>query len=236
MILKPRNLKQMAGALRRLVPDQRKVIVLVGRHPNEGTDIIAKRHHGDWEKHGAVVVQFPRHWTPHGFWHSAMRRKLSLAEVKRRYDKIPQRHLIATLEEEFKVPFVNFHGTPLFDPSVHGCKQPFVEFQASSAMNLKPHTLIAEGGSLIHPNEVLVEFYFKGKKKRAYVKALKYADRLSLEEPESDELPPDYEASYLLHKWIDRKALELFSRKHAPKFEKVIAHLANTGLKRSKSS
>ena len=75
------SLEKLAERLRAIPEEKRKVLVLVGRHPNEGTINIARRHHGDWEKHGAVVVQIPGKWTPHGFWNQAMKEKLSETEV-----------------------------------------------------------------------------------------------------------------------------------------------------------
>lgn len=68
MIIRPKNLEDMRKQLSALPESSRRVVVLVGRHPNEGGPNIAKRHHEEWEKHGAVVVHIPPQWTPHGLW------------------------------------------------------------------------------------------------------------------------------------------------------------------------
>lgn len=74
MILKPKSLPDLEAKLRAVPEAQRRVIVTVGRHPNEGTIRIAQKHHAKWEKQGAVVVQIPPHWTPQGFWTAVDRR------------------------------------------------------------------------------------------------------------------------------------------------------------------
>lgn len=49
MILRPTGKRSMIEMLQALKPEQRKVIVLAGRHLNEGTDLIAEKHHQEWE-------------------------------------------------------------------------------------------------------------------------------------------------------------------------------------------
>jgi hypothetical protein len=73
MLLKPKNLEDLTVQLHALPKEKRNVIVLVGRHLNEGTLNLAVRHHKDWEKKGAVAVRIPPQWTPHGFYHNVLK-------------------------------------------------------------------------------------------------------------------------------------------------------------------
>ncbi|MBI5036703.1 hypothetical protein HZC09_05160, partial [Candidatus Micrarchaeota archaeon] len=68
MLVKFKTLKELRKKLTAIPEEKRKVIVLVGRHLNEGTYQIAVKHHDAWEKEGAVAVQIPPGWTPQGFW------------------------------------------------------------------------------------------------------------------------------------------------------------------------
>ena len=74
MIIKPKTLAELENKLRALPESKRKVVITVGRHPNEGTIRIAQKEHVAWEKHGAVVIQLPKEWTPHHFWTSFIKK------------------------------------------------------------------------------------------------------------------------------------------------------------------
>ncbi len=219
---------------------KRRVIVLVGRHPNEGTINVAQRHHKDWEKHGVVVVRIPAQWTPHGFWHAAAKKDLPLEAVKAVYRRFPQDPVLINLlfKHGFRVPVVNFHGTPSSE-----YKEPFdpyLEIKTTRLTRIASHPLIefvTPIEFLTHKparNELVAEFYFHGAVSRHGKKATKFADyTIAVEEDRLGEaFPPDMEGGYLTDGRITRSALDFFSRHYAGQFEEVLAHLARTGLKK----
>ncbi|MFH1750929.1 MAG: hypothetical protein ABH863_04585 [Candidatus Micrarchaeota archaeon] len=59
MVLKPDNTAELVRLLKALPEQKRRVIIFTGEHPNEGTHILARRHHKEWERSGAAVVLFP---------------------------------------------------------------------------------------------------------------------------------------------------------------------------------
>ncbi len=227
MILKPRNFEEMVNGLHELKPHKRRVIVLVGRHPNEGTINIAKRHHTEWEKHGAVVVRIPAQWTPHGFWHAALRKgdKVTPEEVQRAVSTVPQDAILAShlCEAGFDVPFVDFHATTesaYNSPQLHFyVYKPTRLFRYSSfkfRKRVQPH-----------PNAVVAEYYFHDptKDRRNAWNNLR-GSLLRFDNARKGQLNP----TYLAHNRISRYYLDYFSSKFAPGFKAMLAHLAETGL------
>lgn len=226
MILKPKSLEEMQSTLRALPKEKRKVIVLVGRHPNEGTTNIAVHHHKEWEKHGAVAVRIPAEWTPHGFWHRVERENLSKEQAQRLFESTPTDfEIIKTLSQSrFEVPVVNFHGTAIMDKqdAHHLVKGTKLEYQIAPDSKLV-HPLFQKTYSPHGQNEVVVEFFFKGargdkKRADALLKRMIITNMYQLGQ------------NYLGHGGITREALDSFSRDHSASFETVLKHLARTGL------
>ncbi|MFH0713372.1 MAG: hypothetical protein V1722_02310 [Candidatus Micrarchaeota archaeon] len=222
MILRPRNLKHMEELLRQVPEAKRKVIVFVGRHPNEGTINIALHHHEKWEKHGAVVVRIPARWTPHWLWKTAEKRKLSKEVVKRLHANVPDDSQVTDFlkSKGFTAPVVHFHGTPVDNYDLS-----------------RPSLLQFER----YGNAVAVELYFLDplKYRRKETAVGKYGR--GMEEPNTQvgnnlelgwprgQLHPDY-----IDKigQVNRAAIKAFSEKHAGKFEEILAELASKGLQR----
>ncbi len=242
VILKPKNLREMNRQLRALPAEKRKVIVLVGRHPNEGTTNIAVRHHEEWEKHGAVVVRIPGKWTPQYIWHHAGRSKLSLDEAARLQGKASTDWKVMKFlrERQFDVPFVNFHATPL-NIELHkiGKIEYFVHPFAS---RIYEHQNFMPAYSLpVDQNEVVVEFYFNGKSPSH--RALSIWEQIqslplgSLRKPFHPSLgftskTLGLNSGYLNKKAITNADLAVFSEHGAVEFNDVLKHLAKTGLKK----
>ncbi len=215
----------MAQMLREVPAKKRKVIVLVGRHPNEGTINIAQRHHSDWEKHGAVVVRIPGRWTPHAIWQNAARGKETIMRASRNEVKPSDKDVISfLLRRGFKVPVVNFHSTSLGYPGAHTSKC-LVHYLLSIKSRIHAHPLFAHAISGSQKTEVLAEFLYLGKpvaNKRLRSFVQQYSNR---------EAGSGMHPSYLGNSRITREALSLFSKEGAHGFEEVLAHLAKTQLK-----
>ena len=140
MIIEPASLQDMEKRLRAIPSEKRRLIITVGRHPNEGTARIANQEHEYWERYGAAVVQIPRHWTPHGFWTQVVQNYRDYWPVDfdrlgawngfvHRFDTSPQKEkllrvlkripddlkLVSFLSRRgFDVPVINFHGMPAY--------------------------------------------------------------------------------------------------------------------------
>ncbi|MFH0713266.1 MAG: hypothetical protein V1722_02010 [Candidatus Micrarchaeota archaeon] len=228
MILRPKSLREMEAQLRQVPAEKRKVIVLVGRHPNEGSTNIAARHHGDWEKEGAVVIRIPGEWTPH----YAAKRAIQLGVLKKIRSivrDIPTDIKVSGfLEKRFDVPVVTFHGSCASEVGES-------EFYHQAAYVLPVRSRIFEhqffeaneelsSRRRWRPNQVIVEYYFKGKPKETPVD-LKRAPELRASKRQ---LSPDY----LNRARVTCEDLEAFANGHNNKiFEIVLAHLSKTGLK-----
>ena len=220
--------------LREVPPEKRKVIVLVGRHPNEGTVNIANRHHEDWEKHGAVVVRIPAEWTPHGFWHEVLKEDLSREQVEARDKQIPDDDNVSSylLHNGFEVPVVSFHGSPkIADSKDIGL---FFSIAERNTRILHRGFVSENAPELNSPNHVLAEFCFKESDRRGGSKFI----RLLNKERITNRL--GYVGGQLDHRYVTRvgkiskETLVAFSKNHSKEFEAVLAHLAKTGLKPAK--
>ncbi len=229
-----KTLEQLEEKLRAVPEEKRKVIVLVGRHPNEGTTNIAVRHHKSWERLGAIAVQIPGHWTPHGLWYGIRKfqdagrdDKSALSELLDQIPSDPQ--LVEFLAKKFDAPIVNFHGTGGQERKSLGVG----EYRTKTGPNWIPDAAkilekhfypLTVPSSATHPNEVIVEHIFSGKPSSA-----KRKTGIRVPDPFLMWIPSDLSRSYLYHEAIDRKALEHFSKQYAPDFERFLSQLARRG-------
>ncbi len=233
MLLAPRTKEDFVKQISTLSPAERRVVILAGRHLNEGSRNLAVRHHGEWEKHGAVTVLIPAGWTPHGFWHEMKKIAKQGNKTPRRLSRITNRKakgvpfdedLIRLLEKnQVTAPVVNLHGEPC--DTKGGRLVVLVQKKAperiKEALDRLPLTkrfkvVEEEGGESLtaHPHEVLVEYEFVGKPKgsRVYNSRDVRHDQLSL--------------MYLRDELITAQALEHFRKTHAAKFNALIRELA----------
>ncbi|MFH0713255.1 MAG: hypothetical protein V1722_01955 [Candidatus Micrarchaeota archaeon] len=251
MILRPKNLKEMEAQLRAVPADKRKVIVLVGRHPNEGTTNIAVRHHDDWEKEGAVVVRIPGEWTPHFIWDKVLKGKFNQKaqkEMRRRLLFTPNDRKVERFlyDSGFQVPIVSFHGTSAKD--IFGVSESHsgeIKYALALKSRLHEHPLFIASkhasGSDAPPNVMTVEYFYDSVYKDPKLLRLRYDRLVKLISPELAiklHLGQDGQAGlkprYIEHSTISRSALNFFSKHHAVNFKDVLAHLASTGLKQRK--
>ncbi|MFH1100189.1 MAG: hypothetical protein V1722_04885 [Candidatus Micrarchaeota archaeon] len=209
--------------LLRAVPEaKRKVIVFVGRHPNEGTINIALHHHESWEKHSAVVVRIPARWTPHWLWKTAEKRKLSKEVVKRLHATVPVDAQVTEFlaSKGFNVPVVHFHGTPVTD----------FDLSRSSLQRFESHE-----------NEVFVEFRFYDllRDSRKGTATGEYGRNMTgYEKGRKSGEQRVWPRGQLVSNYVDffgrvnRAAIKAFSEKHAGDFEDILAELASKGLQK----
>ncbi|MDP3742078.1 MAG: hypothetical protein Q8R15_02065 [Candidatus Micrarchaeota archaeon] len=245
MILRPKTKVQIVGQLNALRAEQRRVIVFVGRHPNEGTNKIANRHHRDWEKHGAVTVRIPEHWTPHGFWKKIERKiakgTLTDAQIKklirREEAKIPDDlELIKLLEgNKMHPPIINFHGTDSthrhLEVRVHPYAPPWLHMAVKQALRKtrgeKPVgiTFRPEYGSsgAEHPREILIDHRYLEKEGTKKQKR-RLADRFSVGRSQLSR-------EYLTNSRADAKDLAHFTENFSAKFERILRKLTEKELK-----
>ncbi len=238
MILKPKGLEELKKQLFALPEEKRKVIILVGRHPNEGTGTIAQSHHQEWAKEGAVTVQLPPHWTPHAFWHEAMKENLSSEKVNEKIKDVPNDNSIAHFlaEEGLQVPVVFFHST--FRPAwkirllkflgyINFHHLPHLDFFCAGWGNIPPHNSIRQHflSQRPHENAVVVEFYSEGTKMKK-LKSFPYAKKIYL--PYHSQM----ESSYLENRRFTKDDIKIFSEKSAGQFQDLLRHLAEKGLEK----
>lgn len=230
-----KTLSKLERKLRAVPAEKRKVIVLVGRHPNEGTINIAQRHHERWEKHGAVVVRIPAEWTPHGFWAGVVKKKPPIDDVNAAIKKIPiDSEVVRFLHSRgFRVPFVNFHGTPHLDPEIFNIIEgvsPLVDYHIDRETALTRHprfTIYAH--RISHPAMLITEFHFEANRKKSgnvERTARRLYNALEL-------VVGQFSLNYLSREGnITSGGIRNFSQKYAAEFEEVLAHLSRTGLKK----
>jgi hypothetical protein len=110
------TLEKTLEKLRRIEKSKRKIIIHVGVHLNEGTDVLVKKYATKWaEKYGATVVCQPTEETSQAIW--ARRKQETGGDAT-----IPLPPDLILDEEEYANKFsfdnkdtlvVSFHGTPL---------------------------------------------------------------------------------------------------------------------------
>ncbi len=245
MYLKPRSLEELHNELAALPSEKRKVIVLVGRHLNEGTHLIARWHHKEWEKVGAVAVKIPLEWTPTAFWVKSKTRKRSAEKVRKSALEIPHDYALAEFlrRKGFEVPVVAFHGwpQPFFDPYR---LTPGIHLGVSENTRI-PKSIFAYGVRFTHDsntpkqlNVLTAELVFIGKFRNPPSLAFSYAERMTKRfaaSPNKDELwftlNPQLGPGYFHECRITKEALQEFSRLHSKKFKQMLAHLAKKGLR-----
>jgi len=180
--LEPRNKTEMLTQLAEVPREKRKAVVLVGKHPGEGSARIARKLHAEWESLGAAVVRIPESMTPHAFWTRVVNaRKKSAHLSDRMLLRLPpsDREVIEAINRRFGVPVVNFHGTAHMkrtEPKqiLRFLVSPFGSVKKSHLKELagrlharkltREHVRIMiprEFPRIPHPNSVLVEHFFR---------------------------------------------------------------------------
>jgi|GEM_PF-5812873 len=109
------TLAQTLEKLKGIEKSKRKIIVYVGVHPNEGTDILSEKYATEWaEKYGATIVCQPTEETPHAIW-----AKLKPASPEDLLPVLPADLILDEEDYADKFSFdnkdtfiVRFHGTP----------------------------------------------------------------------------------------------------------------------------
>lgn len=246
MILRPQHHLQMVQMLKALPQERRKSIVLVGRHRNEGTLKLAEEHHEKWERHGAVVIQIPLHWTPEGFWHAIKKEGVSVEspEFASRISRVrSDSHIIKFLaKHNFNVPIVNFHGTSLASERMQNPKtKAALDFFVCKYSFIPPgvpfigHNGINVFGPPPRPQEVLAEFYYPGNARRRLQSRVrspapsgwkKKFPRFYIDFRQIGQLDEGYLKDHI----AGQKARKLFGKKFAKQFEGLLKHLAENGL------
>lgn len=216
----------------KLVPkEKRKVIILVGRHRNEGTHLLARKHHGEWEEHGAVVVQIPSKWTPNVFW-----RRIKKDKKGEKYDvtpylkKVPtDKQIVNALTTHLNVPIVNFHTTPTYsatpDPTF-GHMLYFIEKNSK----LPPHQNFltrtelpyADQIQALHPAELLVEYKYDGKLRGKTQYTSTIVTALSAQNMPN---PHELHNTYLTNPAITPSAVKNFTKRFNRQFCQILQHL-----------
>ncbi len=214
MILKPRNMEELIKHVQDLPAKQRKVIVLVGRHPNEGTNNLAVRYHKEWEKEGTVVVRIPPQWTPHGFWKQVedSRKRLPQKEwVEQERDRLEKQlaetpddgQVIAALKaNRIRSPVVNFHSTHI--NSRIDSSEPYLLIEPSSR----------RGGKT-------VEFFYRGRP-AAFTAQRRAGNAPRLKGDTHGQLTKEY----LYHSIITREDLKEFKEHCAERFQVMLGELS----------
>jgi len=184
-LLEPRNEKEIVSKLRELPEEKRRVVVLVGRHPGEGSTRIAQKNHREWEKLGAAAVKLPKSMTPDAFWRSAVRAFDADAHTARNMvERLPPSdgEIIEIVTKRFGVPVINLHGAPhqeereskqllrLFFSPIGPLNKPRLE---KLAKRLKANKLSREDVRILverdlqrmpHPHAVLAEHFFSAER------------------------------------------------------------------------
>ncbi len=246
MLLRPRNKKELVGQISALPARKRRVVVLIGRHPNEGTINIGVHNHKQWEKHGAVTVWLPPHWTPQGFWHRVKRRPLSnraLDSARRTAKQLPgDEKLVTMIGQSIGAPVINFHGTDAKTPSLnvyYHSKAPqwlVKALQRATRRSNKDVVLQAphrRKSDPDHPLEVLVENYYAARKageKTRQRRKQKNAFLNRLFRIENRQL----DADYLTYPGITRQGLSSFRKRFSRRLDIIIRELAQTQNRRKK--
>ncbi len=236
MILKPKNKKQLVEQVKRLPPRKRRVVVLVGRHPNEGSINIGNRYNEEWAQHGAVVVRIPPQWTPHYFWKKEEKKKQPIESAIRkallRARRIPEdTDLIQELKKNgVNSPVVNLHGhvgTPsALHIVIHKDAPRYIDaavLRTIVGTSARANVREAYGRDIYgdeseHQLEVLVEHCFMGRRKASRRKIA----REHIEVGRNLQVAIDYVNS----NYVDKKALNAFHTKYSTTMTRLIKELA----------
>ncbi len=244
MLLRPQNEKQLVKQLYSLPKQKRRVVVLIGRHPVEGSINIGVHNHRQWEKHGAVVVWIPPHWTPHGFWKRIQQRALTnrTIELARKTAKrVPtDEKLVEIIGRSIDAPVVNLHGTDDDTPSlkvyyhkqapkwaVRALKQGTRRSSRNVSL-LAPHRRISDPG---HPLEILVEHFYAARKAGEQTRQRrkrKYKFLSTTFKIENPQLDPDY----LTYAGTTRHGLAFFRKHFSKRLNLIIRELCRAQNRR----
>ena len=226
----------MVSQLNRIPPEKRKSIVLFDRHMNEGTALIAKRHHEEWEKHGTVAIRIPPQWTPHGYYSKVIRKEGDAFKIDRRRRGAILRNFRNDPElanelfkRGFKVPIIHLHGTP---SQLWGTP----DISASLLLIANKENILPAHPSFLYrsklkfdvhsPNMLTAEFVYKKEKWRENPQLFDRVEKLRLREDNQRQLATDY----LMHPIARREDVDRFSAEYAHKFESVLKFLSKKGL------
>ena len=226
MILKPKNMKEAVRMLKELPESKRKVIVMVGKHPNEGTYEIAQKEHEKWEKEGAVALKIPPAYTPKKAYLNARKVKNKVANTIDEYPGL-LKHFRSikdddTFIKEFEkrgiiAPVINFHGTGYYSlPRLKIFSEKMRQIQLKEIEKLKP-------------KHIIIEHYFWGKKtKKSKDRKLKgFAGTLTgyIARTNHSQITP----RYLTHRRIKPEEISFFTRANylSGEFIEIIKKLRN---------
>ncbi|MBI5635506.1 hypothetical protein HY993_00915 [Candidatus Micrarchaeota archaeon] len=222
MIIKEKTIAQAIARLHGVPSEKRRVIILAGRHPNEGSLNIANRHHEEWEQKGAVVLAIPGALTPQGFFKKMPGMKAG--RIKQTIPHLGDDPILKKIRKAgFEVPIVNFHGTPLEENATG------IDYETASDTRNPRHPRIAETTRFtLQPNELLVEYYCRGNPGARRTEEQTIGASLRTDAATRlDEL-----RKYLNHPKITKEGIARFSREYSEEFAKIIGFLAEKGLKK----
>ncbi|MFH0713149.1 MAG: hypothetical protein V1722_01315 [Candidatus Micrarchaeota archaeon] len=178
MLLKLGNLREFAAQIKSLPPEKRKVVILAGRHLNEGTRNLAVRHHMEWEKHGVVTALIPAAWTPHGFWHELKPSRATVSEQNQKAKQIPSDWKIARYLKRAGITaqVITFHGTSVSQAFLRNPAAPKLRIIVNNRVPPRLYNAIKRvGGAGVElvlstqkwtGDNILVEHYFAGKRQK----------------------------------------------------------------------
>lgn len=201
------NFEDLHAKLAAIPTTKRQVLILVGRHPNEGTHLIARKYHKIWEMMGATVIQIPRGHTPQVIWNKFQQGKTP--EVNQ--SNFPTDEHISQLLKQY-APVINFHATI----RKYAQNKLDIGHDGNLLSNIQKQQLgIKSGSSDTDDNQVIVEYMAKGlpRKKQTLVRFDSYA-------PGMGHISP----TYINHHVITSEALTHFAKLNV-KFLQIIRHL-----------
>ncbi|MBN2095556.1 MAG: hypothetical protein JW727_05900 [Candidatus Aenigmarchaeota archaeon] len=116
MLISENSLEATLGKIGEIDPEDRRIIIYTGVHPNEGTTGLMRPHHKKLENYGAIVVQHPSDSNVQAIWERHKKR----CEVNGGYVFKPlpveEKLIESDYERAFSLGsptfFVRFHGGP----------------------------------------------------------------------------------------------------------------------------
>ncbi|MFH1257726.1 MAG: hypothetical protein ABIG96_06885 [Candidatus Micrarchaeota archaeon] len=223
MLLRPENIEDMVAQLRRVPKIDRRVIILVGRHLNEGTLKIAQSQHDEWQKRGAVTVVIPPKWTPTWLYYQARKEKLDPHQLAKRIRAIPtdDQVLKKIYDSGFKVPVINFHSNP-----DRKNKAMSVYYWMGKNSLLKPHPAVALH-NWSNPNELNIEIQPFGKLKKYVWRRFPHFFKKLIS---GDDGKTEFSQRYVKGRVMTKAEVEHFLEVHHPQMLEIIDHLARYRL------
>ncbi|MFH0971141.1 MAG: hypothetical protein V1835_01090 [Candidatus Micrarchaeota archaeon] len=227
MIIRPSNVPEMIRMIREVPEEKRRVLCLVQRHANERTYDIAYKEHEKWGKEGALVVKLPRKYTPEGIALAAFRKKMSHSGLEAHLKTIPSDNELAQIlwKGGITSPVINFHGTASDSRLLLvqlGIESRFRGRISAAPVPINDNT----NDNTIHPNEVLVEYYFLGKPQKRSRKVKSAIGRIWRSLDEHSFLDP---AHYLRRRRATNEDIGFFITKYSNQMLGIIRCLAAPG-------